>query len=181
MNVMCPPNAGPGQQLTIQTPSGQTMSVMIPAGVHPGGNFQVQVPAPAPQMAVAMAMPPPQAGATPMVAAAGAVPMAAAIPMGGQPGSGSAQAVFQPAQVMQGSGAQFSEVQPMIGGGGGGGHEILAYWEKAVIDQNIDMAELIGIEIANTYKIFGTGSQLGGQPFLVRHRRAGRRRSPDRR
>jgi hypothetical protein len=39
--VQAPVGMGPGQQITVQTPEGQMMGVVIPPGVTPGGVFQV--------------------------------------------------------------------------------------------------------------------------------------------
>ena len=44
MNVSVPAGHGPGNTLTVVTPSGQNVSATIPAGVAAGGTFQISVP-----------------------------------------------------------------------------------------------------------------------------------------
>uniref|UniRef100_A0A6S8CIC1 C2 domain-containing protein n=1 Tax=Aureoumbra lagunensis TaxID=44058 RepID=A0A6S8CIC1_9STRA len=44
MLVQCPTNATAGMQVTVQAPSGQCLTVVIPQGVSPGGNFRVPIP-----------------------------------------------------------------------------------------------------------------------------------------
>ena len=47
--VICPHGAGPGSHLRVRAPNtGQEMTVIIPAGVGPGGQFVVPLPAPPP-------------------------------------------------------------------------------------------------------------------------------------
>ena len=49
--VVCPPNAGPGTQLLVHSPTtGQQMTVVVPAGIGPGLQFLVALP---PQFACA--------------------------------------------------------------------------------------------------------------------------------
>ena len=54
MAVQCPPDSGPGQQIVVNA-NGQQMSVVVPDGVEPGGQFQIQVPAAQPVMAATVA------------------------------------------------------------------------------------------------------------------------------
>jgi hypothetical protein len=56
LHVTVPLGLGPGHSFTLQTPSGATFSVAVPAGAVGGHSIQIQVPAPAP----APAPPPPQ-------------------------------------------------------------------------------------------------------------------------
>jgi len=45
VTVQCPPGAGPGTVLSVQDPAtGQSFQEAVPAGVQPGGTFQVQAP-----------------------------------------------------------------------------------------------------------------------------------------
>ena len=43
MSVTCPGGVGPGGLVSITTPSGQQMTVAVPAGVSPGQVFTVQI------------------------------------------------------------------------------------------------------------------------------------------
>jgi len=62
LEVTVPPGMSAGQQLVVQTPSGQQMAILLPPGVVPGQKLQVQAPPPRPVMVVAAtSMPPPQA------------------------------------------------------------------------------------------------------------------------
>ena len=38
---MAPPGCGPGMPLQIQTPTGQIVQIVVPAGAGPGSQFQV--------------------------------------------------------------------------------------------------------------------------------------------
>ena len=47
MQVTLPPGMDmAGQQMQVKTPSGEMMTVTVPAGVPPGGQFMVTTPAP---------------------------------------------------------------------------------------------------------------------------------------
>jgi hypothetical protein len=43
MQVVCPEDSGPGQNITITTPDGREMSVAVPGNVWPGQAFMVQI------------------------------------------------------------------------------------------------------------------------------------------
>ena len=57
VQVTCPPTNRPGDVVQIATASGQQMTVVVPAGVQPGGTFLAQVPTAPPTVAVATAVP----------------------------------------------------------------------------------------------------------------------------
>ena len=42
--VTVPPGAGPGQQLNVRAPTGETLTVIIPPAMHPGSQFMVPLP-----------------------------------------------------------------------------------------------------------------------------------------
>ena len=42
--VTVPPGAGPGQQLNVRAPTGETLTVIIPPGMYPGSQFMVPLP-----------------------------------------------------------------------------------------------------------------------------------------
>uniref|UniRef100_A0A7S3JZ34 C2 domain-containing protein n=1 Tax=Aureoumbra lagunensis TaxID=44058 RepID=A0A7S3JZ34_9STRA len=46
MLVTCPANARGGSQVVVQAPSGERLTVLIPQGVQPGGQFRVPLPKP---------------------------------------------------------------------------------------------------------------------------------------
>ena len=47
--VTVPPGAGPGQQLNVRAPTGETLTVITPPGMYPGSQFMVPLPQPKPQ------------------------------------------------------------------------------------------------------------------------------------
>ena len=42
--VTVPPGAAPGSQLNVRAPTGETLTVVIPAGIYPGSSFMVPLP-----------------------------------------------------------------------------------------------------------------------------------------
>ena len=56
MDVTCPPGCKEGDQVRIQSPSGQVFQVAVPAGVSPGQVFRAQVPAPTTVATASVAM-----------------------------------------------------------------------------------------------------------------------------
>ena len=56
MDVTCPPGCKEGDQVRIQSPSGQVIQVAVPPGVSPGQVFRAQVPAPTTVATASVAM-----------------------------------------------------------------------------------------------------------------------------
>ena len=52
--VTVPPGAGPGMQLNVPAPTGETLTVIVPAGVYAGSQFMVPLPQPKPQPKVSI-------------------------------------------------------------------------------------------------------------------------------
>jgi len=57
MRVNCPPGSRPGDTVQIMAPSGQALMVTVPAGVGPGGQFDVQMPSAPVPVVEAVAVP----------------------------------------------------------------------------------------------------------------------------
>ena len=46
--VTVPPGVGPGSQLNVRAPTGETLTVVVPAGSYAGSQFMVPLPRPVP-------------------------------------------------------------------------------------------------------------------------------------
>ena len=58
--VTVPPSAGPGQQLNVRAPTGETLTVVVPAGSYAGSQFNVPLPQPRPVQAQVVQSPQPK-------------------------------------------------------------------------------------------------------------------------
>ena len=58
--VTVPPGAGPGQQLNVRAPTGETLTVVVPAGSYAGSQFIVPLPRRQPVQAQVVQSPQPK-------------------------------------------------------------------------------------------------------------------------